>query len=506
LIHLSFYEAILLLSVKFWIFWHLFILFYAIILSLEREAAIMIHKHITEQTAIFFSVSKWVFLSSVIGVIIGSVVTLFLNILAYAEDSRSLLPFDYYYLLPLGLVLTVWLVNTFAPSAEGHGTEKVIAAVHKSDGKINISVIPIKLLATVISIFAGASVGKEGPGAQIGAGVASALSDLFKFNKHDRKKLVICGISAGFATVFGTPVAGAIFGVEVLIIGVILYDVLLPSFIAGFAAFTTAQFLGIDYTYYNLHFYQSISLDIWLIAKVVLAALFFGIVSDIVITTVSFTAKIIKKIPFNSYVKAFGGGIIIVILTLIFGQEYIGLGLGIIHNTINPDPLYAVDIHWYTFLLKTLFTSLSLGSGGSGGIITPIFYIGATSGHTFGALFSPEHLVLFSALGFVSVLSATTNTPIASTIMAVELFGLDIAHYAALAAVISFLISGHRSIFSSQILAMKKSEMLAVKIGEEVENITADLEDAQKSKIDRLKDRLHIKRELLKNRKRGKKN
>ena len=465
----------------------------------------MIRKHFAEQTAIFFSVTKWVFLSSVVGVIIGAVVTFFLNILEYSEASRSLLPFDYYYILPFALVLTVWLVKTFAPSAEGHGTEKVISAVHKSDGKIDVSVIPVKLLATVVSIFAGASVGKEGPGAQIGAGVASALSELFKFSKQDRKKLVICGISAGFATVFGTPVAGAIFGVEVLIIGVILYDVLLPSFIAGFAAFTTAQLLGIKYTYYNLHFYQSISLDMWLIAKVVLAALFFGIVSDIVITSVSFSAKMIKKIPFNGYIKAFCGGLLIVILTLIFGEQYIGLGLETIHNTINPDPLYTVDVHWYTFLLKTLFTSLSLGSGGSGGIITPIFYIGATSGHTFGTLFSPEHLVLFSALGFVSVLSATTNTPIASTIMAVELFGIDIAHYAALAAVISFLLSGHRSIFSSQILAMKKSEMLSVKIGEEVENITTSLEDKEMNKINRLKDRLQNKREILKQRKRSKK-
>ena len=465
----------------------------------------MIRKHFTEQTAIFFSVSKWVFLSSVVGVIIGAVVTLFLNILEYSEDSRTLLPFHYYYTLPFALVLTVWLVKTFAPSAEGHGTEKVISAVHKADGKIDISVIPVKLLATVVSIFSGASVGKEGPGAQIGAGVASALSDLFKFSKQDRKKLVICGISAGFATVFGTPVAGAIFGVEVLIIGVILYDVLLPSFIAGFAAFTTAQLLGIKYTYYTLHFYQSISLDLMLILKVVLAAVFFGVVSDIVITTVSLTAKMIKKIPFNGYIKAFSGGLLIIMLTLIFGEEYIGLGLETIHNTINPDPLYTVDVHWYTFLLKTLFTSLSLGSGGSGGIITPIFYIGATSGHTFGMLFSPEHLVLFSALGFVSVLSATTNTPIASTIMAVELFGIDIAHYAAIAAVISFLLSGHRSIFSSQILAMKKSEMLSVKIGEEVENITTSLEDNEMNKFNRLKDRLQNKRERLKQRKRPKK-
>ena len=461
----------------------------------------MIKKHFIEQIAIFFSVTKWLFLSSIIGIIIGAVVTFFLNLLEYAESSRSLLPFNYYYLLPLALPLTVWLVKTFAPNAEGHGTEKVISAIHKDDGKIDIFVIPVKLFATIISIFAGASVGKEGPGAQIGAGVASAFSELFKFRKQDRKKLVICGISAGFATVFGTPIAGAIFGVEVLIIGVILYDVLLPSFIAGFAAFTTAQFLGIHYTYYTLHFYQSISLDMGLIAKVVGAALFFGFVADVVITSVSVSAKMIQKLKWNLYLKSAIGGVLLVLLTLLFGDDYIGLGLDTIHATISPNPLYTNDVHWYSFLVKTLFTSLSLGSGASGGIITPIFYIGATSGHTFGMLFSPEHLILFSALGFVSVLSATTNTPIASTIMAVELFGLDIAHYAAIAAVISFLISGHRSIFSSQILAMKKSEMLSVKIGEEVENISSELEEHEVKKINKIRGRLQEKREAMKKRK-----
>ncbi len=454
----------------------------------------MIRKHATEQTAIFFSVAKWVFLSSVIGVAIGATVTLFLKILAYSEGSRSLLPFEFYYLLPVALVLSVWLTKTFAPSAEGHGTEKVISAVHKEDGKINVSVIPVKTLTTVLTIFAGGSVGKEGPGAQIGAGVASLISRLLKFNKQDRKKLVICGISAGFATVFGTPIAGAIFGVEVLIIGVIMYDVLLPSFIAGFAAFTTAQFLGIDYTYYDLHFFQDVSLDIVLIIKVIIAGLFFGFVSDITITAISQTHSYIKSIKVNSYIKAFVGGSIIVGLTLVFGEQYIGLGLGTIGDALNPNPALTHDIHWYTFILKTVFTSLSLGAGGSGGVITPIFYIGATSGNFFGSIISPEHIPLFAALGFVSVVAATTNTPIASTIMAVELFGIDIAHYAALAAVISFLISGHRSIFSSQILAMKKSEMLSMKIGEEVENINISLEEHEMDKIKKIRRKLHKKK------------
>ncbi|RUM65931.1 MAG: voltage-gated chloride channel [Sulfurospirillum sp.] len=457
-------------------------------------------RHFTEQTAIFFSVTKWMFLSSFIGVMIGAIVTVFLTILHLAEAQRSSVPFHYYYLLPVALVLTVWLVRTFAPSAEGHGTEKVIEAVHKQNGKIDIRVIPVKLLATLLTIFAGGSVGKEGPGAQIGAGASSFISNILKFHKSDRKKLVICGISAGFASVFGTPIAGAIFGVEVLVIGVIMYDVLLPSFVAGFAAFTTAQFLGIKYTYFDLHFYQSVALDLPLILKVVLAGLFFGLVSDVVVTMVSWVHQSIKKIPLHIYWKAFGGGVVLILLTLIFGDEYLGLGLDTIKDTLDPNPAYTQSLPWYAFLLKSLFTSLTLGVGGSGGIITPLFYIGATSGHSFALLTGDSHIALFAALGFVSVLAGATNTPIAATIMAVELFGIEIAHYAALSVVISFLITGHRSVFTSQILAMRKSEMLEVKVGQEIEEAEVNLENHELNKIKNIRDKLQKRRELLQKR------
>jgi len=455
-------------------------------------------KHVTEQTAIFYSVLKWIVLSSFMGIVIGGVVTLFLKILKFSEDSRSLLPFEYYYLMPFALVLTVYLVNRFAPSAKGHGTEKVIEAVHKSYGKINISVIPVKTLATVLTIFSGGSVGKEGPGAQLGAGVASFLSDIFKFRKEDRKTLVICGISAGFATVFGTPIAGAIFGVEVLVIGVIMYDVLLPSFIAGFAAFTTAQLLGVHYTYYDVRFYQSVTLDLSLIFKVIGAGLFFGLVAYFVIVSVNKMDRVLQNIKINTYLKVFLGGVVLILLTLIFGEHYIGLGLEEIKLSLTQNES---ELPWYAFILKTLFTALTLGIGGSGGIITPIFYIGATSGHTFGSLVSGEYVELFAALGFVSVLSATTNAPIAATIMAVELFGIEIAHYAAISAVISFLISGHRSIFPSQILAMRKSEILQVKMGQEIEKADIDLEEKQLVKINKLKMRMLNKKSKVKKKK-----
>jgi len=454
-------------------------------------------KHTIEQITIFISVTKWLLLSSAIGIIIGTVVTLFLKILQYSENNQSILPFPHYYLLPFALVITVWIVKKFAPDAKGHGTEKVIEAVHKKSGKIELAVIPIKLVATVMTIFSGGSVGKEGPGAQIGAGMASFISDLFSFSKEDRKKLVICGIGAGFASVFGTPIAGAIFGVEVLVIGLIRYEVLLPSFIAGFAAFSTAQYLGIEYTYFDINFHQQIALDLPLIFQVVLAGLFFGLVSDITITGLKRIDRSIKKIPLNIYIKAFLGGLILVLLSLIVGDQYFGLGFETIENSLQRDPYFSRDIPWYAFILKTLFTSITLASGGSGGVVTPIFYIGATSGNLFGSIMG-GHIAFFAALGFVSVLAGTTNTPIAATIMAMELFGMELAHYAALSVVISFLMTGHRSVFHSQILAMKKTDMLDIKQGETIGDTTVEMKTQDIDKLKSIRKRIQAKRDKRK--------
>jgi len=453
--------------------------------------------HLVEQIIIFFSVSKWVLLSSLIGVIIGAIVTLFLNTLHYAGTTQSLFPFPTYYLLPFALIITVYLINTFAPNAKGHGTEKVIEAVHKDNGKIDVAVIPVKLIATVITIFSGGSVGKEGPGAQIGAGAASFISQLFKFSAKDRKKLVICGISAGFATVFGTPISGAIFGVEVLIVGIIMYDVLLPSFIAAFSAFATAKYLGVEYTYYHMEFFtQAVPINLTLILQVMLAGLFFGLISDFLITFLKKIENFIRQIKLNIYIKAFLGGSLLILFSFIVGDEFFGLGLDTISSLFHDSEDLQNQIPWYSFIVKTIFTSITLGSGGSGGIITPIFYIGATSGHLFGTIIG-DNITLFAALGFTAVLSGTTNSPIAAIIMSVELFGVEIAHYAAISAVISFLITGHRSVFQSQILNMSKSSMLNINYGKNINESTVDLSDKSKSKMERFKKRMNKRRDKL---------
>lgn len=435
------------------------------------------YKQTTEQTVMFASVVKWIVLSVSIGVIIGYAVTFFLVVLHTSFTYRDDVMVPYYFLLPFALVLSVFLVKTFAPTAQGHGTERVIEAIHKNSGKINIAVMPIKLLATVVTIFSGGSAGKEGPGAQIGAGAASLFADIFRFNKRDRKKLVICGISAGFASVFGTPIAGAIFGVEVLFIGAIMYDVLLPSMVSGLTAYMVVKSLGIVHGNYDIFFLAQPHINEVLFLEVLLGGVFFGIISVLFISVLKLGSYINKQIDMNIYVKSFIAGFVLVLLTFIFGEKYLGLGVDVIHDAIST---HDVNMHWYDTFLKMLYTSITLGFGGSGGVVTPLFYVGATSGHFYANLID-AYTPLFAAIGFVSVLSGSANAPIAASIMAVELFGIEVAQYAAISCVIAYLITGHRSVFPSQVLAMKKSNALNVDIGEDIEHTTVEY-DLEKQK------------------------
>ena len=185
------------------------------------------HIDLEEESVIFFSVFRWIFLAIITGVLVGSATAGFLWCIKFS-DRIAVFPF-FFWFLPVAMFLSIILVKYFAPDAKGHGTEKVIESVHRDSGRIKPIVVPVKLIATLMTLATGGSVGKEGPSAQIGAGLSSIFADIFRLKDRDRKKLVICGISAGFAAVFGTPIAGSVFGIEILFIGAILYDVLLPS-------------------------------------------------------------------------------------------------------------------------------------------------------------------------------------------------------------------------------------------------------------------------------------
>jgi H+/Cl- antiporter ClcA len=430
------------------------------------------NKTLTESTVLFLSIIKWVALATAVGAIVGGATALFLKLLNWSTKISH----DYSYsflLLPLALFLSALMVKYLAPDAEGHGTEKVIEAIHKQSGKVAPPVVPVKIAATIVTLALGGSVGKEGPCAQIGAGLTSLFSDLLRFDDHDRKKLVICGISAGFAAVFGTPIAGSIFGVEVLFVGAILYEVLLPSFIAGITAYQISSSLGITYFHEAVRVLPVFS-EAFLI-KVMGAGLFFGICSIILVETLKFGERIARWLKMWAPLKGLIGGAILIGLVYLFSAQYLGLGLETVAAGLRGE---VTD--WYAFLVKPLFTSITLSFGGSGGIVTPIFFIGSTAGTFFAHVFH-LNIATFAAIGFVSVLAGAANTPIAASIMAVELFGSTIAPYATVACVISFLITGHRSVYPSQVISMTKSPSLQVEIGKELEKVRTTVRVRDKS-------------------------
>ncbi len=417
---------------------------------------------VVESSVLFISILKWLLLASCTGVLVGLSTTIFLKALGLSIAAMAHSHY-YYLLLPAALFLSALIVKYFAPDAEGHGTEKVIEAVHKRSGKIEPMVVPIKLIATIITIAVGGSAGKEGPAAQIGAAITSVFSDLLRFDNRDRKKLVICGISAGFATVFGTPIAGAIFGVEVLFVGGMLYEVLLPSFVAGIVGYQVSSTLGISYFHEPLRFVPVFSSMFFL--KVCVAGLFFGLCSLLLIEILRLFERLGHKIKIWSPLKGLAGGTTLVILSYLFTTRYLGLGLDTIKNALEGR-----QVPGSAFILKMLFTAITLGFGGSGGIITPIFFVGATAGNAFGSVLGLDPAI-FSAIGMVSLVAGAANTPISASIMAVELFGPAVAPYAAVACVISFLMTGHRSVYPSQVLSLTKSSSLVVEQGREMRDI-----------------------------------
>jgi H+/Cl- antiporter ClcA len=184
-----------------------------------------------------------------------------------------------------------------------------------------------------------------------------------------------------------------------------------------------------------------------------------------------------ERIKIGKPFKGFIGGLILILLSLIFSSRYLGLGMDTIHQSLQGG-----DIPWYSFLVKTIFTSVTLNFGGSGGIVTPIFFIGTTSGALFANIFGISSST-FAAIGLVSLLAGAANTPIAASIMAVEIFGPKIAPYASLACVISFLMTGHRSVYPSQVMAIKKSSSIKIEVGLEVEKIKPQFVRRSKSLI-----------------------
>ena len=412
-----------------------------------------------EQLTLLRYVIKWVVWATIVGGLVGLSTTLFLTLLQRTTDLVASVPHSVF-LLPFGLVLSSWVTRTFAPEAGGQGVERVIQAIHYRSGTIQGAVIPIKAFATLCTVSVGGSVGSVGPCAQIGGGLISLLADLGRFSDDDRKTLVICGISAGFASVMGTPLAGALFGIEVLCVGSLVYQSLLPSIIAAIVGHQVALLAGVSFSPVALIPIPPFSLSalLW----IVVSGVAFGLIAFLLIEGMALGTWLAIQLRVHVLWKSLIGGIVIVVIALFLTPHILGSGSEVIRQTFQGD-----ENVWYLFLLKILVTSVTLNFGGSGGIIMPICFVGATAGSFFGTVFeiSPAFL---AALGFAGLLAGAINTPITAVFVAIELFGLSIGPYVVIICAISFLMSGHRSAIPTQLLQFKKASTLRGQLHQEI--------------------------------------
>jgi len=393
-----------------------------------------------EQVTLLPYIGKWLLIAAVVAALSGTASAFLLIALEWATATHT----DYHWLmwlLPVAGFAVGWIYLRFGEHVE-RGNNLIIDEIHDPKKTIPFRMAPFVFFGNIISILFGASVGREGTAVQMGASLADQLTHLFKFNSVDRKIILMVGISAGFASVFGTPLAGAIFGLEVLVIGRMRYEALFPCVVAAIIADQVSLLWGVHHTHYVV---QSIpSITTWGFIAMMIAGIAFGLTGKAFADITHHTSAVFKKrIPYAP-LRPLIGGIIIIAATWAVGTDrYIGLGITTIVDAFN-QPLASYD-----FLGKMAFTITSIGSGFKGGEVTPLFYIGATLGNALAPILDVPFSLL-AGVGFVAVFAGAANTPLASMVMAMELFGAEMGIYAAIACVVSYLFSGHTSIYRSQ--------------------------------------------------------
>lgn len=412
---------------------------------------------------IFVQILRWTLLIIPVAVIVGSLNAFFLWILNLATVTRIDNPW-LIYLLPLAGIAIVYCYRNLGKNSEG-GNNLIMDEIHEPGAGIPTRMGPLVLITTVITHLFGGSAGREGTAVQIGGATTHWLARLFKLNESDTRLILIAGVAAGFGAVFGTPLTGAIFALEVLAIGRLRYDAIIPALFAAILADVVCSAWGAHHTHYRIDFLENITLfehaikiDILMVAKIVLAAVAFGLAGYLFGELTHVFKDIFKATLKNPYLIVVVGGLIVIAAVHLIGN-YDYIGLGVYSSRDGGVSILSAftegGAEWYSWLLKLLLTAITLAAGYKGGEVTPLFFVGATLGNTMAWVLGAP-VDLFAALGFLAVFAAATNTPLACTIMGVELFGADHMLYFAIACYTAYYFSGHTGIYSSQRVAVPK--------------------------------------------------
>ncbi len=408
-------------------------------------------------------VLRWTLIAAPVSAVIGSLCALFLWSLERATHTR----FDHpwlIWLMPVGGVLIALLYRLLGgKSAVERGNDLIIDEIHDpKEAGVPARLAPLILVSTVLTHLVGGSAGREGTAVQIGGGVASEFGRRLRLDRHDVRKLLMVGIAAGFGGVFGTPIAAAVFAMEVIAVGRISYEAIFPCLLAGIVGHLSCVAWGIEHTTYQVAV-GPVGFDLLTAGKVALAAIAFGLVSVIFVHLTHRLKTLWQWLIPIDFLRPIAGSLVLIALVYLLGtRDYLGLGVdtgpGGHVSIVASFGLGGADaMSWFW---KLLFTAITLSCGFKGGEVTPLFFIGATLGHSIARL-TGGPVDVFAACGFVAVFAGATNTPLACTLMAIELFGAGHAVYFALACVIAYLFSGHSGIYAAQRIASRKGSPVA---------------------------------------------
>lgn len=387
-----------------------------------------------------FELVKWVLFASITGVVAGLVGVALVKSISFVGAIREA-NWWVVLLMPLVGMLIVWLYRICGRDSDS-GTNAVLAAVRNKE-EIHLRTTVLIWISTVLTQFVGGSAGREGAALQFGGSLGEALGKLFKLDSKAKSVMIMSGMSAAFSAVFGVPLAAIVFPMEVVSVGIMRYSALVPCTIASMVAHEIALLFGVGHEAYLLP--TDVSFGLVGYAALALCALLGSVVSILFIRALHYGETLLEKHVQNSYLRIFVGGVVLVVLTMIFGTDYNGLGSAIITEAINLGKATP-----YAFLLKMVFTIITISVGFRGGEIVPTFFIGATLGATIGAVlgFEPG---LCAAFGMIAVFCGATNCPLASLLIACELCGFEYALYFMVIIAITYMVSGSSSLYKTQL-------------------------------------------------------
>ena len=389
---------------------------------------------------------KWILVAGVTGLFVGSVSTLFTFLLNSATTFRQEHDWILYF-LPLAGIVTVFLYSFFKYKND-KGTNLVLSTIHAKD-EMPFRMAPLIFITTILTHLFGGSAGREGAALQLGGSLGNQLGRWLRFDDADKRVVVLCGMSAAFSAVFGTPMAAVVFSLEVGSVGVMYYAALLPCVFSSLVASYFSSFFGLKKNIFHELVFPSLGgmNVLWTLLLTVICAL----LSIAFIMCLHFTGDLMRKYLKNPYIRIWLSGSVIVIFSLLLQtRDYNGAGMDVIANAVN----YGRAVP-YAFLLKMIFTAITIESGFRGGEIVPAFFIGATFGAFYGSLvgFSPQ---VCAAVGLIAMFCGVTNCPITSLLISFELFGDGGIPFFLIAVAVSYFMSGYYGLYADQTIVYSK--------------------------------------------------